>query len=442
MTRAMIDSGDTVPFRGPRRSRPWTSTPRGRGRRRHARVRPARRGARDGGGQALRPRAGTHRRDARQARVDPRPADRPLARRDGAAGRATSGAPSRRSPPRLVPADGKLYALRDATATVPSVPLIAASVMSKKLAVQTDLILLDVKAGSGAFMKTPEHATELARACLDARRAGGDASARVAVTDMSQPLGDAIGNALDIVEAVELLRGEHRGRLRELAVAFARDGARGRRPGRPAARRRPRAERAIDSGEALGSVPAHGRGAGRRSARGGRPDGGAAAGPGGPAARSPTAPARWRRWMRRRSARRASASGPGGCARATRSTPPWVSWCGRRSATGSRRASRSARSTRATSVGRRGRRRRRSRRSTIAEDGPVDVPPLVHGWFGWSDGRACGASGGNFTAARDPAGVLHARVARDRDGRAASSRVRGRPPGCTTRPRGCGAGSR
>ncbi len=120
----------------------------------------------------------------------------------------------------LVPADGKLYALRDATATVPSVPLIAASVMSKKLAVQTDLILLDVKAGSGAFMKTPEEAEVLARACLSLARGWGR-PADVAVTDMSQPLGDAVGNALDIAEAVELLRGTFRGRLRDLAVIFA-----------------------------------------------------------------------------------------------------------------------------------------------------------------------------------------------------------------------------
>ncbi len=120
----------------------------------------------------------------------------------------------------LVPADGKLYALRDATATVPSVPLIAASVMSKKLAVQTDRILLDVKAGSGAFMKTPEEAEVLARACLSLARGWGR-PADVAVTDMSQPLGDAVGNALDIVEAVELLRGTFRGRLRDLAVIFA-----------------------------------------------------------------------------------------------------------------------------------------------------------------------------------------------------------------------------
>ncbi|MEX1264178.1 MAG: thymidine phosphorylase [Actinomycetota bacterium] len=121
--------------------------------------------------------------------------------------------------PRLVPADGSLYALRDATATVPSIPLIAASVMSKKLAVETDLIVLDVKAGSGAFMKSPEDAEALARACLQLAR-GWERAARIAVTDMSQPLGDAVGNALDVAEAISVLEGEHRGRLRELAVSF------------------------------------------------------------------------------------------------------------------------------------------------------------------------------------------------------------------------------
>jgi pyrimidine-nucleoside phosphorylase len=113
-----------------------------------------------------------------------------------------------------------MYALRDATATVGSLPLIAASVMSKKLAVGTDLILLDVKAGSGAFMKTPSEATALAEACVALARNWGR-TCRAAITDMSQPLGEAVGNALDIAEAVHVLRGEREGRLTELVIAFA-----------------------------------------------------------------------------------------------------------------------------------------------------------------------------------------------------------------------------
>jgi pyrimidine-nucleoside phosphorylase len=133
---------------------------------------------------------------------------------------ATIGCAVAAQSPRLVPADGALYNLRDATATVPSVPLIASSVMSKKLAVETDLIVLDVKAGSGAFMKTAGEAEALAQACLALARAS-NRPARAAVTDMSQPLGQAVGNALDVAEAIGVLRGDDRGRLRQLSVWFA-----------------------------------------------------------------------------------------------------------------------------------------------------------------------------------------------------------------------------
>jgi pyrimidine-nucleoside phosphorylase len=146
----------------------------------------------------------------------------------------------------LVPADGGLYALRDATATVGSLPLIAASVMSKKLAVSTDLILLDVKAGSGAFMKTPDEATKLAEACV---RLAGDfgRTCRAAITDMSQPLGRAVGNALDVAEAVHVLRGEREDRLTDLVVTFAAEAleAFGEREGQD------RARRALEDGSAL-----------------------------------------------------------------------------------------------------------------------------------------------------------------------------------------------
>jgi pyrimidine-nucleoside phosphorylase len=149
----------------------------------------------------------------------------------------------------LVPADGALYSLRDATATVSSIPLIAASVMSKKLAVGTDLILLDVKAGSGAFMKTPQDAKALAKACAGLAADWGRPT-RCAVTDMSQPLGDAIGNALDIVEAVELLQGQMHGRLRDAAVMFAGE-ALSRLHGIGMGEGRARAAAALDDGSAL-----------------------------------------------------------------------------------------------------------------------------------------------------------------------------------------------
>ncbi len=149
----------------------------------------------------------------------------------------------------LCPADKKLYALRNATGTVDSIPLICASIMSKKLAMNADCILLDVKYGSGAFMKTMEDAQKLADIMTKIGiMAGKKCSAMV--TDMNIPLGKNIGNALEVAEAVEILQGRSKGRLYELCIELSAEMLR--LAGKGSTEKcRQLAENAVSSGKAL-----------------------------------------------------------------------------------------------------------------------------------------------------------------------------------------------
>jgi pyrimidine-nucleoside phosphorylase len=122
---------------------------------------------------------------------------------------------------RIAPADRRLYALRDVTGTVESVPLITASILSKKLAANLDALVMDVKVGSGGFMKSEIAAMELAKSIITVGNAAGMPTTAI-LSDMDQPLGETVGNAIEVNEAMEVLQGKP-GEVRELTIALGAD---------------------------------------------------------------------------------------------------------------------------------------------------------------------------------------------------------------------------
>lgn len=150
----------------------------------------------------------------------------------------------------MVPADGRIYALRDATDTVGSIPLIASSIMSKKLALATDGIVLDVKTGSGAFMREEDDAAELLKTMVDLGESSGRPTVGL-VTSMDQPLGRAVGNALEVAEAVEALEGRGPADVMEVTMALGAAMLLLAKPGLDGAEALQELREALDSGRAL-----------------------------------------------------------------------------------------------------------------------------------------------------------------------------------------------
>jgi len=150
----------------------------------------------------------------------------------------------------IAPLDGRLYALRDVTATVPSIPLISASIISKKVAEGIEALVLDVKYGSGAFMRDPDQAVLLAETLVELAESEGVRTTAL-LTAMEQPLGQVVGNALEVREAVACLRGEGPADLREVTLALAAECATSAVAGAPADEVRAELEAMLDDGRAL-----------------------------------------------------------------------------------------------------------------------------------------------------------------------------------------------